>query len=106
TAHIVLTALIVALGDCALATADPFLPEPTGRYSRDVARVRGLAAHGSARAQTQLGYRYQNGIGVPQDYGLAADWYNRAAERGEPRAQHLLGLLYDKGFGVPLDFVE
>ena len=68
--------------------------------------LQAMAARGNARAQTQLGYMYQHGLGVPQDHALAAVWYHRAAEQGEPRAQHLLGLLYDKGFGVPLDFIE
>ena len=48
----------------------------------------------------------QYGLGVTQDYAIAADWLHRAAEQGEPTAQFLLGLLFDKGFGVPKDWVE
>jgi TPR repeat protein len=69
-------------------------------------RVVQLAERGSARYQTVLGYMYEIGRGVPQDYRLAALWYRRAAEQGYVRAQHLLGLLYDRGQGVPLDYVE
>lgn len=64
------------------------------------------AARMSARSATQLGFRYETGRGVPQDYVLAAMWYRRAAELGDPNAQHLLGLMYDKGQGVPVDYVE
>jgi len=60
----------------------------------------------SVRAATRLGFRYEFGRGVPQDYVLAATWYRHAAERGDPDAQHLLGLMYDRGHGVPVDFVE
>ena len=64
------------------------------------------AESGSPTAQTRLGYMYENGIGVPQDYRLAAMWYHRAAEQGDPRAQHRLGILFNKGFGVRVDFIE
>jgi hypothetical protein len=77
---------------------------PRGDFST-VTVVR-LAARGSARYQTYLGYMYETGRGVPQDYHLAAKWYRLAAEQGDVHAQHLLGLLYDRGQGVPLDYVE
>lgn len=65
-----------------------------------------LAEGGSARYQTDLGFMYEIGRGVPQDYHLAAYWYRLAAEQGFVPAQHLLGLLYDRGQGVPLDYME
>jgi TPR repeat protein len=64
------------------------------------------AERGNASAQTQLGFMYENGFGVPQDYQLAAMWYHRAAEQGDPRAQHRLGILFNKGFGVRTNFIE
>lgn len=48
-----------------------------------------------------LGLKYDNGDGVPQDYPMAAYWFRRAAERGEVPAQVKLGLIYEKGLGVP-----
>ena len=33
-------------------------------------------------AQTNLGNRYRNGEGVPQDYKEAVKWYRLAAEQG------------------------
>ena len=65
-----------------------------------------LAERGVAPAQTWLGYMFQTGRGVPQNYTEAARWYRCAAEQGDSLAQYSLGLLYDKGQGVPRDIVE
>ena len=65
-----------------------------------------LAERGNAAAQTYLGYMFETGRGVPQNYTDAAMWYRRAAEQGDSLAQYSLGLLYDRGQGVPRDIVE
>src|ERR1700730_9545055 len=65
-----------------------------------------LAEQGDPAAQTYLGFMFQTGRGVPQNYTEAAMWYRRAAEQGDTLAQYSLGLLYDKGQGVPQDIVE
>lgn len=65
-----------------------------------------LAERGNAAAQTYLGFLFETGRGVPQNYSEAAMWYRRAAEQGDSRAQYSLGLLYDRGQGVPQDIVE
>ena len=62
-------------------------------------------AYRNARALGQLGFRYENGFGVPQNYISAADLYLRAAEQGDVFAQSRLGLSYDKGHGVPKDVI-
>jgi uncharacterized protein len=64
-----------------------------------------VLARGSARALARLGFRYENGFGVPQNYIAAADLYQRAAEQGDAFGQARLGLSYDKGHGVPQDFI-
>ena len=64
------------------------------------------AERGSALAQTYIGYMYERGLGVPQNYQAASGWLNEAAQQGEPTAQFLLGLLFDKGYGVPEDWVQ
>jgi uncharacterized protein len=72
-----------------------------GDYVR-AARLLGPAAQlGNAKAQAMLGFMFEHGLGVPQDYGVAAVWYKQAAEQNYASAQYSLGLLYDKGFGVP-----
>jgi uncharacterized protein len=65
-----------------------------------------LAEHGYPAAQGYLGFMFETGRGVPQNYTEAAMWYRRAAEQGDSLAQYSLGLLYDKGQGVPRDIVE
>ena len=64
-----------------------------------------LAEQGDADAQYNLGWVYENGQGVQQDYEEAVKWYTLAAEQGDAYAQFNLGLMYDKGEGVPKDSV-
>ena len=75
----------------------------TIRYRGDGEPI--VLARGNARALGRLGFRYENGFGVPQDYIAAADLYRRGAEQGDAFAQYRLGLSYDKGHGVPQDFI-
>jgi hypothetical protein len=106
-------AVVLGLGlsllsiDGALAASPPrrLIAAPPPR-NLSVATIGRFAERGSALYQTYLGYMYETGQGVPQDYHLAAYWYRLAAEQGHVRAQHLLGLLYDRGQGVPLNYVE
>jgi TPR repeat protein len=65
-----------------------------------------LAERGDPAAQSYLGFMFETGRGVPQNYTEAAMWYRRSAEQGDSLAQYSLGLLYDKGQGVPRDIVE
>ncbi|WP_374250268.1 tetratricopeptide repeat protein [Xanthobacter sp.] len=76
-----------------------------GDYVTAAALLIPLAWQGDAKAQGMVGYLYENGKGVPQDFVVAAQWYGCAAEQGDPTAQYLLGLAYDKGRGVPIDVV-
>ena len=77
-----------------------------GDYPRAVKRIGPAAERGNARAQAYLGFMYQYGRGVAQNYALAVYWYRRGAEQGNPTAQHLLGLMFDKGIGVPTNHVR
>jgi TPR repeat protein len=77
----------------------------SGDFPRAVKSIGPAAERGNARAQARLGFFYQYGRGVPQNYALAYYWYRRGAEQGDSAAQHLLGLLYDKGQGTPTDHV-
>src|SRR5436309_15178915 len=56
------------------------------------AKVIRSAKVGDVRAQAVLGWMYQNGRGVPQDYFLAAKWYQSAATQGHGGAQFEWGL--------------
>jgi len=63
-----------------------------------------LAEQGYAHAQHNLGYMYDKGEGVPQDYKTALKWYTLAAEQGHAKAQVNLGVMYYLGKGVPQDY--
>jgi TPR repeat protein len=47
-----------------------------------------------------LGWLYRDGLGVAQDYGLAREWYEKAAAAGNVPATTDLGWLYQKGLGI------
>ena len=100
-------ALVLAMAAVAPVQAAPLGEGAyrSGDYLRAVTRIGPAAERGNARAQAQLGFMYQYGRGVPQNYGLAIYWYRRAAEQGNAVGQHLLGLMYDKGMGVATDHV-
>ncbi len=59
-----------------------------------------------AKAQFELGLRYENGLGGAQDYTNAALCYRKAAERGNVKAQFSLGLCYEHGNGVTQDYTN
>lgn len=61
------------------------------------------AQQGDAKAWYRLGKKYDNGDGVPQDYDMARQWYEKAAEQGHADAQYNLGSMYSNGEGVPYD---
>jgi TPR repeat protein len=104
-----LLALGALIGPAAAARADG-VSRATAAYARHdyITAVRiltPLALRGDARAQSFLGFMYENGYGAPQAYEAAADLYRQAAICGNPFGQSMLGLMYDKGHGVPQDFV-
>ena len=61
------------------------------------------AMAGSAEAQNNVGEIYSKGLGTPPDYGMAFQWFKKAADQGYSRAKINLGYLYEQGLGVPQD---
>ena len=61
------------------------------------------AMAGSAEAQNNVGEVYSKGLGTEPDYGMAAQWFKKAAAQGYGRAKINLGFLYEEGLGVPVD---
>ena len=61
------------------------------------------AMAGSAEAQNNVGEVYSKGLGIEPDYGMAAQWFRKAADQGYGRARINLGFLYEQGLGVPQD---
>lgn len=59
-----------------------------------------------ADAQAQVGYIYQNALGVSADYAKAMEWNNRAAMQGNAQGQAQIGYLYQNGLGVTQNLDE
>ncbi len=76
----------------------PKLPEAIGTQA-----LRDAATAGDSLAAFEVGSRFADGQGVPQDLASAIVWYKRAAEAGLAPAQYRLGSLYEKGQGTPRD---
>ena len=58
------------------------------------------ADQGYAAAQSELGFRYENGSGgLKKDDARGRSWYQKAAEQGNASAQNNLGLMYEQGQG-------
>ncbi len=62
------------------------------------------AEYGYDRAQNNLGWCYQHGLGVEKDYTKAAQWYRKSATQGYAKAQNNLGYCYEHGYGVKKDY--
>jgi uncharacterized protein len=62
------------------------------------------AQQGDPQAQVFVGYLYETGQGVQQNYPRAAQWYWKAAEQGNPTAQYQLGNMYHQGKGVSQNY--
>ncbi|HQI01885.1 MAG TPA: tetratricopeptide repeat protein [Deltaproteobacteria bacterium] len=63
------------------------------------------AQQGDPQAQVFVGYLYETGQGVQQDYTRAAQWYWKAAEQGNAIAQYQLGNMYHLGKGITQNYI-
>jgi tetratricopeptide (TPR) repeat protein len=61
------------------------------------------ADKGNSGGMYDIGWFYENGLGVARDYTQAAAWYRKAADLGNPPAEYSLGILYADGLGVAQD---
>ena len=77
---------------------------PAFAYEAHFQHILAEARNGDAEAQSILGFMYDTGKGVPQDYAEAVKWYRKAAHQGFAEAQYNLGLMYYLGHGVPQDY--
>jgi hypothetical protein len=64
------------------------------------------AERGHADAQYSLGWMYEYGKGVTQDYAQARDWFQKSAAQGNANAQNELGYMYFSGKGVTQDYAQ
>ena len=107
TATICLT-IAVLLGSAGLSWSADFKKGQTaykiGDYATALREWKPLAEKGNAIAQSNLGWMYAQGQGVPQNHKTAVKWYKLAAEQGDAVAQSYLGVMYEEGKGVPQDY--
>jgi uncharacterized protein len=106
----VVLALLVTTSMIATAYSGQFEDAVAAYKRRDYTTafrlMKPLADKGNANAQTNLGFMYFSGQGIPKNYAEAVKWYRRSAEQGHATAQFNLGLMYANGQGVPQDYAE
>lgn len=73
-----------------------FNPENFNQYYK-------LALNNDAEAQYNIGFFFENGYVVKQDYKEAREWYLKAAQKKHVQAQIRIGLLYYRGEGGQKD---
>ena len=102
--NIALILSIVCLTSSACADIKPAVDTSKNNRAEAEATAKALrisAEKGDASAQYRLGQRYDEGVGVSQDYRQAKEWFEKAANQGHPGAQVNLGTLYLQGEGAP-----
>jgi TPR repeat protein len=97
---ITLLAALVLLSGCA------HISPPSDSSTADLQTKQTQAAQGNAEAQRNLGVMYRDGQGVPQDYAIARQWFEKAAAQGDAKAQYNLAGLYYNGNGGSQDYVR
>ena len=93
---------------CALAgayrTGDLGLQKDMNRayelYTKAEQKGNRKAVTGLGKLGVDLGDMYYKGIGVPQDYSAAMDWYFFGAKKGNAAAMCSLGIMYEFGEGT------
>lgn len=65
-----------------------------------VSELKRKSNDGDNEASLLLGFAYQDGIGVNEDYQKAFEYHSKAAEEGNAAAINALGLIYSHGYGV------
>jgi TPR repeat protein len=62
------------------------------------------AKKGNKNAMVNLGYMYENGLGVKKDHKRAMFLYIESAKKGSGDAEYRLGKMYSSGEGVEKDY--
>ena len=76
-----------------------------GKYLTALELAKSAAEDGDPQAHTLVARIHAEGLGVPQDPGLAAKWYERGAELGDVESMFGLAVLLAEGSGVERDRV-
>lgn len=74
--------------------------------ANSIIELRRKADQGDRVSQITLGWYYENGQIVGQNYKKAVTWYRKAAEQGDVGTQYHLGCMYYYGQGVEQDLKQ
>lgn len=97
--------LISAVAIILLTSAPRALAEEL--KDKDIVALRTGAENGNVQDQSDLGFRYSNGEGVPKNVPEAVKWWRKAADQGDTDSQYMLGATYyDGDEGIPKDYAE
>ena len=66
-------------------------------------QVRAVADQGDAEAQVEAASLLEKGLGVKQDFALAASYYQKAADQGNPAGMSVIGTMLRFGRGMKKD---
>ena len=75
-----------------------------GDYKTAIELFKPIAEQGNPEAQHNVGFMYDQGLGVQRDYQKAIEWYRKAADQGYADSQYNLGGMYLNGLGVSQDY--
>lgn len=78
-------------------------PHYKKKYADAIKWWKKASSHGDADAMTQIGYMYEKGLGVLQNYDSCYAYSKKAAELGNAIAMSNLGECYQEGKGVAKD---
>lgn len=98
--------LLFGVGSALADYNDAMAAYSRGDYVAAAAKFQSLAEKGNAKAQFNLGFMYNSGDGVAQNYGEAVKWFRMAAKQGDVMAQYSLGGMYFRGEGVAQNYAE
>jgi localization factor PodJL len=85
----------------AMAKSNDNLPLTIGPNS-----LRAAALKGDSSAEFEIGARFAEGRGAPQDLEQAITWYQKSAAQSFAPAQYRLGSMYERGLGVKTDLAR
>ena len=72
--------------------------------TKEIKNLIELCNKGNFSSCNSLGYMYDKGLGVEQDYKKALELYQKACEGGDMIGCKNLGYMYDEGLGVKQDY--
>src|ERR1035437_4319763 len=75
-------------------------------YEKAFERLKDTKFSLSAQGYRMLGYLYEMGLGIPQDYLRAAEYYQKSADGGDQWGQAYFGTMLLNGLGIKQNQVE